>query len=134
MRKDTMKAFETTVPTGFPATEAALREGLAVQGFGVVSEIDVAANLKKAVGVERPPLKILGACSPLLVQEALALDPSVTLLLPCNIVLQPADGGGTNVQVVDPRLMDDPDFAELAEQAAACLKAALAHLDAHATG
>ena len=127
-----MQAFETTVPTDFPATEAALREALGVQGFGVVSEIDVAANLKNAVGVERPPLKILGACSPVLVQQALALDPSVALLLPCNIVLQPADGGGTNVQAVDPRaLMDNPDFAELAAQAAESLELALAQLDTH---
>lgn len=126
-----MKAFETTVSTDFAGTEAALREALGAQGFGVVSEIDVAANLRNAIGVERPPLKILGACSPVLVQQALALDPSVALLLPCNIVLQPADGGGTNVQAIDPReLMDDPVFAELANQAAASLEAALAQLDA----
>ena len=88
-----MRSIETTVPTDLPTTEAAVREALGAQGFGVVSEIDVAANLKNALGVERPPLKILGACSPVLVQQALALDASVALLLPCNVVLDPADGG-----------------------------------------
>ena len=96
-----------------------------------MSEIDVAANLKNALGVERPPLKILGACSPVLVQQALALDASVALLLPCNVVLDRADDGGTRVRIVDPeQLMDDPRFAELAEQAAGSLRAALSRVDA----
>lgn len=125
-----MKAFETTVPTDFPTTEAAVRDALRAQGFGVVSEIDVAANLKAALGVERPPLKILGACSPVLVQQALALDPSVALLLPCNVVLEPADAG-TRVQIVDPReLIDAPDFATLVDEAAGSLQAALSNLSA----
>ncbi len=128
-----MKAFETTVPTDMAATEAGLREALGAQGFGVVSEIDVAANLKNAIGVERPPLKILGACSPMLVQQALAHDPSVALLLPCNVVLDPA-GTGTRVRVVDPmELMDDPRFRDLAQQAADALKAALDALGARAS-
>jgi uncharacterized protein (DUF302 family) len=128
-----MNAFETTVPTDLPTTEAAVRDALGSRGFGVVSEIDVTANLKAALGVERPPLKILGACSPRLAQRALELDPSVALLLPCNVVLEPADGG-TRVRVVDPRaLMDDPRFAELADEAAEQLDGALAHLRAHAS-
>jgi len=124
-----MRSIETTVPTDLPTTEAAVREALGAQGFGVVSEIDVAANLKNALGVERPPLKILGACSPVLVQQALALDASVALLLPCNVVLDPADGG-TRVRIIDPQeLMDDPRFADLAQAAGVSLRAALAHLD-----
>jgi uncharacterized protein (DUF302 family) len=124
-----MKAFETTVPTDLPATESALREALGARGFGVVSEIDVAANLKNAIGVERAPLKILGACSPVLVQQALALDPAVALVLPCNVVLEPGDDDGTRVRIVDPRaLMDDPRFAELSDEAAASLEGALAEL------
>jgi uncharacterized protein (DUF302 family) len=120
-----MNALETTVPTDLATTEAAVREALAEQGFGVVSEIDVAANLKNALGVERPPLKILGACSPSLVQEALAREPSVALLLPCNVVLDPA-GDGTRVRIVDPeQLMDDPRFTDLARDAAESLQAAL---------
>ena len=123
-----MNAFETTVPTDLLTTEAAVRDALGSRGFGVVSEIDVTANLKAALGVERPPLKILGACSPRLAQRALELDPSVALLLPCNVVLEPADGG-TRVRVVDPTdLLDDPRFTSLAEEAAGKVRAALSHL------
>ncbi len=125
-----MHAFETTVPADFARTEAALRDALGAEGFGVVSEIDVSANLKNAIGVERPPLKILGACSPKLVIRALDVDPSIALMLPCNVVLEPADGG-THVRIVDPReLMDDSRFTELAEEAAASLESAVAHLRA----
>ena len=128
-----MKAFERVVSSDLATTEAAVRTALGEQGFGVVSEIDVAANLKAALGVERAPLKILGACSPVLAQRALELDPSVALLLPCNVVLEPADGG-SRVSIVDPReLMDDPRFSELAEQAAGKLESALAHLQAEST-
>ncbi len=88
-----MNAFETTVRADAATTETAVRDALGAQGFGVVSEIDVAANLKNVLGVERPPLKILGACSPALVQQALAIDSSIALLLPCNVVLDQADGG-----------------------------------------
>jgi uncharacterized protein (DUF302 family) len=125
-----MNAFETTVPADLATTEAAVRDALGTVGFGVVSEIDVSANLKNALGVDRPPLKILGACSPLLVQEALALDGSVALLLPCNVVLDPATVG-TRVRIIDPeQLMDDPRFANLAKEAAENLRTALARVDA----
>jgi uncharacterized protein (DUF302 family) len=125
-----MDAFETTIAADAETTEAAVRDALGGQGFGVVSEIDVAANLKNALGIERPPLKILGACSPTLVQQALAIDGSVALLLPCNVVLDPANGG-TRVRIVDPRvLMDDPRFTDLAREASDSLRAALANIDA----
>ena len=121
-----MKSFETTVPTDLPATEAAIREALGEQGFGVVSEIDVAATLKAKLGVDRPALKILGACNPTFARQALELDPSTALVLPCNVVLEPGTDGGTRISVVDPReLMPDPAFAELAAAAANRLTAAL---------
>jgi uncharacterized protein (DUF302 family) len=120
-----MNVFEAVLPADLTTTEEAMRAALGAQGFGVVSEIDVAANLKNATGVERPPLKILGACSPALVQEALALDDSVSVLLPCNVVLDLA-GSGTRVRIVDPKeLMADPRFSALAQGAADGLRAAL---------
>ena len=123
-----MHSIHTTVDLPLPETEAAVRAALGEQGFGVVSEIDVAANLRAALGLEREALKILGACSPKLVVEALELDPSVALVLPCNVVLTP-EGGGTQVAVVDPReLMTDPRFAALATDAAEALTAALGAL------
>jgi uncharacterized protein (DUF302 family) len=121
-----MSSIETTVPLPLEQTEAAVRDALAAQGFGVLTEIDVAATLKAKLGVERPPLKILGACNPQFAHQALTVDPSAALMLPCNVVLEPAAGGGTRVQVADPRqLMTDPALAPLAESAAAALTAAL---------
>jgi uncharacterized protein (DUF302 family) len=120
-----MQAISTTVPLPADDAEAAVRVALAEQGFGVLTEIDVAATLKAKLGVDRAPLKILGACNPGFAHEALQLDPTSALVLPCNVVLEPADGG-TRISAVDPReLMPEPAFAELAEAAATKLTAAL---------
>lgn len=123
-----MHSISTTFDGPIEAAEAAARNALAGQGFGVVSEIDVAANLRAALGVDRAPLKILGACSPQFAQEALDIDSSVALLMPCNVVLEP-DGARTRVSAIDPReLITDPAFARLAAEAAGQLTAALAGL------
>jgi uncharacterized protein (DUF302 family) len=106
--------------------DAAVRQALGAQGFGVLTEIDVAATLKAKIGVDRPPLKILGACNPTFAHQALELDPSTSLLLPCNVVLESAGDARTRVAIVDPReLMADERFVALAEEAAAGLQAAL---------
>jgi len=121
-----MNSIETTVDMTMPEAEEAVRAALGAEGFGVLTEIDVAATLKEKIGVDRPALKILGACNPHLANQALELDPSASLLLPCNVVLEPAPGGGTRVAVVDPReLMPGDDFAELAGAAAARLTTAI---------
>lgn len=123
-----MDAIETTTPLPFDQAEAAVRAALAERGFGILTEIDVAATLKAKIDVDRPPLKILGACNPQLAHRALELDPSTALVLPCNVVLEPA-GPGTRVAVADPRaMMDDPAFASLADDAAARISEALGSL------
>lgn len=125
-----MKAIETTVALSMDAAEEAVREALADHGFGVMTEMDVAAALEAKLGVQRAPLKILGACNPNFAHEALKLDPSVALLLPCNVVLE-SQGDETKVAAVDPReLMDDPAFADLAADVAAKLTAAVESLGA----
>jgi uncharacterized protein (DUF302 family) len=121
-----MQSFETTVAESVEDVEPKVRAALQEEGFGVLTEIDVAATLRAKLGVERPALKILGACNPTFAHRALELDPSVALLLPCNVILETTDAG-THVAIIDPRaLMDDPKFAALAEEAAASLEAALA--------
>jgi uncharacterized protein (DUF302 family) len=126
-----MHAIETTVPLSMTDADHAIRDALGAQGFGVLTEIDVAATLKAKLGVERPPLTILGACNPNFAHRALELDPSVALVLPCNVVLEPGERGGTHVSVVDPReLMDDPRFTDLANEAAGKLQAAVDELSA----
>lgn len=121
-----MRAIETTVPLPADEAEAAVRAALQDHGFGVLTEIDVAATLKAKLDIDRPALKILGACNPTFAHEALQLDPSAALVLPCNVVLEPGAAGGTRISVVDPRdLMSDPAVTELAATAAAQLTAAL---------
>lgn len=125
-----MRTIEKTTRLSMAEAEAAVRKTLVSQGFGVLTEIDVAATLKAKIGVERAPLKILGACNPTFAHRALELDESVSLLLPCNVVL--ADiGDGTKISAVDPReLMIGEAFQELASEAADRLAGAIAAVPA----
>lgn len=121
-----MDAIETIVAGTPQDAEAAVRAALAEQGFGVITEMDVAAVMKDKLGVDRPFLKILGACNPGFANRALAIDPSVALLLPCNVVVE-ATESGAKVSAVDPAaLMDDPAFAELSGEVSGRLRAAIA--------
>ena len=124
-----MNAIETIVQLPPPAAEALARAALADQGFGVLTEIDVAAVFRAKLGVERPFLKILGACNPGFAQRALQIDPSVSLLLPCNVVVEDI-GAGTKISAVDPLdLMDDPAFTELGTEVSTRLRDAIHALD-----
>ncbi|MFA5565593.1 MAG: DUF302 domain-containing protein [Acidimicrobiia bacterium] len=124
-----MDSFSVVLETNMADAEEAIRASLSEQGFGVLTEMDVAATLKAKIDVDRPPLKILGACNPNFAHQALQLDPTVALMLPCNVVLEATPDGGTRVSAVDPRhLMPDAAFAEVAEGAAAKLEAAIATL------
>jgi len=81
-----------------PRVESALTD----EGFGVLTEIDVAATFKAKLGHDRAPYLILGACNPNLAERALEIDPSIGALLPCNVVLRESDERGTIVEIVDP--------------------------------
>lgn len=101
----TATSLVTTVDRALPDAEAAVREALAAEGFGVLTEIDVAATLRAKLGVERSALKILGACNPGFAHRALEQDPALALLLPCNVVLEDSGPGRTRVSIADPRAM-----------------------------
>ena len=121
-----MATIETTTSLSMIDAETAVRTALTEQGFGVLTEIDVAATLRAKLGVERPPMKILGACNPSFANRALEFDEDASLLLPCNVVLSETERG-TRIAAVDPRtLMAAPEFAELANEAANCLIVAIA--------
>lgn len=102
------------------AAEAAIRDALSAEGFGILTEIDVQKTLKAKIEVDRAPYKILGACNPHLAHQALGVDEHIGLLLPCNVVVYEA-GDTTRIEAMEPaimsRLVDDPAIASIAAEA-----------------
>ncbi len=124
-----MDQLTTTIDQPLAQVETAIRRALADQGFGILSEIDVAQVLFAKLGVERAPLKILGACNPALVNAALEHDPSVALALPCNVVLSALSDTVTTVSIADPAtILPGADVADLVTEARQRLGTALASL------
>ena len=97
--------FSTTVDGPFDRVLAQTRQALAEQGFGVLTEIDVATTLKSKLDVDVRPQVILGACRPALAHQALQADPSVGVLLPCNVVVRSLEQQQTLVEALDPQVM-----------------------------
>jgi uncharacterized protein (DUF302 family) len=85
----------------FEDIDARTRTALADNGFGVLTEIDVKATMKKKLDVEMPPYRILGACSPKMAYQAIGIEPRVGAMLPCNVILREVEGG-VEVSAVDP--------------------------------
>ena len=118
--------FGKIVGLGFDqAVEAATRE-LAKEGFGVLTEIDVAATLKKKLGLDRAPYKILGACNPQFAARALEMEPQIGALLPCNVVVRQDTEGKTVVEFMDPNavleLTGRPEVGAIAAEVRARLQ------------
>lgn len=124
--------LSVTVTRPFAPTVTAVREALAAQGFGVLTEIDMAATLKTKLDVDVPAQVILGACNPPLAYRALQAEASIGLLLPCNVVVRDAGDGRTLVQALDPQVMvgvtENENLGSVADEAATRLRAALGAL------
>ncbi len=113
----------------FDDIDARTRTALADNGFGVLTEIDVKATMKKKLDVEMQPYRILGACNPKMAHEAIEMEPRVGAMLPCNVILRKVDGG-VEVSAIDPvasmQAIDNPDLHAVAGQVRDLLAKAIA--------
>jgi uncharacterized protein (DUF302 family) len=111
--------FSKTLSVPFDEAVNKARAALAEEGFGVLTEIDVKATLKKKLGVDFRPYKILGACHPESAHRALQAEDKIGLMLPCNVVVQEHGPGDVDVSAIDPvasmAAVDNPALREVAE-------------------
>ncbi|MCE8008295.1 MULTISPECIES: DUF302 domain-containing protein [Rhodobacterales] len=105
--------------TGIDDAETRVRAALADAGFGVLTEIDVKATMKKKIDKDMAGYKILGACNPNMAWQAIGLEPRIGAMLPCNVILRSVEGG-TEVSAIDPvasmSAVENPDLHAVAGQ------------------
>ena len=112
--------FSKSLPVGFDEAVRRTTEALKLEGFGIITEIDVTETFRKKLGIEFRNYRILGACNPALAHEALQLEDKVGTMLPCNVVVQEAPGGKVEVAAIDPvasmAAIDNPRLKQAAER------------------
>lgn len=127
-----------TLEQPYDAAVAAVRRVLDEQGFGILTEVDLAATLKAKLDVDVAPQVILGACRPALAYQALGVDPSIAAVLPCNVVVRSVDAETTVVEAFDPDVMlglaDSTALRPVARDAKERLVAALTTLESSSEG
>jgi uncharacterized protein (DUF302 family) len=121
--------FSKIVPLSFEEAVRRAIEALKAEGFGIITEIDVKDTFKKKLNMEFRNYRILGACNPKLAHEALLLEDKIGTMLPCNVVVQDAAGGKTEIAAIDPvasmRAVENPALKEAAERVRTLLKKAI---------
>lgn len=121
----------TITDAGFDAVDTRTRKALSDQGFGILTEIDVKATMKKKLDVEMPAYTILGACNPKMAYQAIGMEPKVGAMLPCNVILREVEGG-VEVSAVDPvasmQAIDNPQLQAVASQVRDLLAEAIARI------
>ena len=116
---DMTPGIRRELPIGYDEALVRVPEMLATEGFGVLTEIDVAATFAKKLGVAFRRYKILGACNPTLAHRALGIALEIGVMLPCNVVIYERGGGGATVVAIDPAetmASRDPALVELAAE------------------
>ena len=120
MAVTTPYTFGTSLPMSVADARPQVEAALKAEGFGVLTEIDVAATMKAKLGIDGSPYLILGACNPPLAHRAIEAEPSVGALLPCNAVLREEDGS-TIVEAMDPLavlgIVNSPEIGAVAREA-----------------
>ncbi len=131
----TNTGMNCVVNADYESTLTRVTDALKAEGFGVLTEIDVKATLKKKLDVDFRPYKILGACNPPLAYRALSAAPEVGLLLPCNVTVSQVDDTHTLVSIIDPLAMmsfvPNEDLKPIADEAAARLNRVVQALEAN---
>ena len=124
--------FGKDVAMEFDAAIDKVTAGLQTEGFGVLSDIDVAAKIKEKLDKDMPRYRILGACNPALAHQAINAVPDIGLLLPCNVLVREDEEGAVSVSFMDPQsvlsLVDDPRVEPLASEVKSRLERVLAAL------
>jgi uncharacterized protein (DUF302 family) len=124
--------FSAILPLGFDDAVRRTTDALKAEGFGIITEIDVKATLRKKLGVDFRHYTILGACNPTLAHQALQLEDKVGTMLPCNVVVQDIGGGKVEIAAVDPvasmTSIDNPRLKQLAAEVRDALKRVVASL------
>jgi len=124
--------FGKQVELEFDAAIDKVTANLQTEGFGVLSDIDVAAKMKEKLDLDMPRYRILGACNPALAHQAIEAVPDIGLLLPCNVLVREDDEGAVFVSFMDPKsvlsLVDHPGVEPLAGEVKARLQRVLATL------
>lgn len=134
MNTTTTLGLTVRLHTDFATALTRVTEALKQEGFGVLTEIDVQATLKKKLDVDFHPYKILGACNPPLAHRALTAAPEVGLLLPCNVVVRQPEAGVVEISLVDPLgmlgIVGRPELEPIAAEARARLERVAQALEA----
>jgi uncharacterized protein (DUF302 family) len=127
-------SFDTIVDKPFDETIILVTEALKLEGFGILTDIDVQATMKKKLDVDMDPYRILGACNPQFAYQAMKYEPKIGTMLPCNVIVRQIEPGKNEVSAIDPiasmQAIDNPALKEIADTVQDKMKKVIASLPA----